>query len=233
MLKYINSKTSFIAGLIFGILILCTIGFFIVLGILLKDKGLEKDSANTNDAVVVQEDGQNIPQLTITKDDHVRGNKNASIVFFEYSDFECSFCARFHPNMKKLAEEFDDQIAWVYRHFPLRSIHQQAQPAAEASECVASLGGDSAFWKFIDELYDNIGNYSDALYSSLAREAGVDVKEFEACFKAGTFSDKVNNDYQSGLQNGVQGTPATFINGQLVPGAVSYEQLKTFVESQL
>jgi len=89
----------------------------------------------------------------ISEKDHVRGNRSAKIKLVEYSDFECPFCQRFHLTAKQVLDEYGNDVAWVYRHFPLDQLHPKARPTAEASECVYELGGDEAFWKFTDEVF--------------------------------------------------------------------------------
>lgn len=90
----------------------------------------------------------------VNESDHVRGKKDARISLIEYSDFECPFCARIHPRIQRVLDEYPNDVNWVYRHFPL-SIHRNAGPAAIASECVAQLKGNDAFWEFGDELFAN------------------------------------------------------------------------------
>tara|TARA_B100000508_G_scaffold59047_1_gene45827 strand:+ start:4318 stop:5124 length:807 start_codon:yes stop_codon:yes gene_type:complete len=85
----------------------------------------------------------------VTKDDHIKGSFDAPIKVVEYSDFDCPFCSRFHVSMTAVVENNDD-VAWVYRHFPLDQLHPQARAVARASECVAELGGNEAFWTFTD-----------------------------------------------------------------------------------
>lgn len=91
----------------------------------------------------------------VQDDDHIRGNPNADIVIVEYSDTECPFCKQFHETMKRVIEEYgaDGKVAWVYRHFPIPSLHPKAPKQAEALECAAEQGGNEVFWKYTDKLY--------------------------------------------------------------------------------
>lgn len=88
----------------------------------------------------------------VSADDHIRGDKNARILLVEYSDIQCPYCKRFHPTVNRALSDYNGQIAWVYRHFPLEGLHPLARPAAEATECAASMGGEDAFWKMLDKM---------------------------------------------------------------------------------
>lgn len=92
----------------------------------------------------------------VQENDHVRGNPNADIVIVEYSDTECPFCKQFHETMKRVIDEYgaDGKVAWVYRHFPIPSLHPKAQKEAEALECAAEQGGNEVFWKYADKVYE-------------------------------------------------------------------------------
>lgn len=87
----------------------------------------------------------------VTQDDHIRGNIDAKVVIIEYSDYDCPFCSRFHLSMSAIADKYDpSEVAWVYRHFPLESLHPNAPVIAQAAECVAKVAGEEAFWTFTD-----------------------------------------------------------------------------------
>jgi|AntRauTorcE11897_2_1112592.scaffolds.fasta_scaffold08011_3 protein-disulfide isomerase len=94
----------------------------------------------------------------VDDNDHIRGNIDAEVVLVEYSDFFCPFCSSFHDTMKQIVGTYEaDQVAWVYRHFPIPQLqgHEQAPLYAQASECVADLGGNDAFWSFSDSVFAN------------------------------------------------------------------------------
>ncbi len=82
------------------------------------------------------------------EDDHIRGSADAEVTIVEFSDFDCPFCQRFHPTLERAVEEYDGRVAWVYRHFPIEQLHPNAPALAVASECVAKLEGNDAFWEF-------------------------------------------------------------------------------------
>jgi len=89
----------------------------------------------------------------VSEADHLRGEKGAKITIVEYSDFDCPFCFRFHTTMQQVLDEYDGQVNWVYRDFPLPQLHPNAPKLAEAAECIASQNGEEAFWKFADAYY--------------------------------------------------------------------------------
>lgn len=179
--------------------------------------------------------------LAIRENDHVLGNRNAEIVFVEYSDPECPFCKRFHETMKQVMAEYgkDGKTAWVYRHFPL-SIHPKAPKEAEAMECAAELGGQDGFWKFADRIFEitpaNNG-LDPAELPKIAQYAGIDSAAFEACLASGKMAARVQTDFSDGVNIGIRGTPHTVIlntkTGKTVPigGALPFENVRTLYES--
>jgi len=87
--------------------------------------------------------------------DHIRGDMGASVKIIEYSDLECPFCKRFHPEMKSVVDQYGNGVAWIYRHLPLEQIHPSARPLAEGSECATELGGNDKFWEYVDYVFEN------------------------------------------------------------------------------
>ncbi len=170
----------------------------------------------------------------VTDEDWVRGDLDkAKVVMVEYSDYECPFCSRHHPTLQAMVDEFGDDVAWVYRHFPLTSIHPNATPAAVAAECAGELGGNDAFWDMTDGLFENISNLGPATYERLAGDLGLNANKFSECLDSGKYEQKVSDHQRGGAAAGVTGTPGTFINGQLVPGAVPEAQIRSIIEGLL
>ncbi len=192
-------------------------------------------SQPTNPTGKLSEDrAKALPKLS--ESDHVRGNKNAKVTLIEYSDLQCPYCKQFHPTALQVMEAYGDDVAWVYRHFPLDQIHPNARPSAEASECVASLGGNDAFWKFVDLVFAD-QTYLTNLQGA-AEKSGVNGAAFKTCYDAGKFKSLVESVYQDGMKAGVTGTPANFIvnsKGEvwLVPGALPFDRLKVTIDEAL
>lgn len=177
----------------------------------------------------------NLPE--VSDQDHIRGDKNAKLTLIEYSDLECPFCQRIHPTLNQMLDEYKGKVKWVYRHFPLDQIHPKARPAAEASECVAELGGEDAFWKFTDAIFENQQTALSDLAGTAAK-IGIDKTSFKKCLDSGKYKDKVEKQNQGGLRAGVTGTPGNFLldgkgNVYIIPGAVPYSTLKQVIEKAL
>lgn len=176
----------------------------------------------------------------VSDEDHIQGNKNAKVVLVEYSDFECPFCARFHPTAKQLKEEFGDQVAWVYRHYPL-SFHPNAQKSAEAVECVVEQKGKNSFWEFADKIFEENNKLGGTLTPETAKTValtmGINESQFDSCLSSGKYAQKVKDQMTDGSAAGITGTPGTIIlsgdSAELIPGAVPFEQAKAQIEKYL
>lgn len=177
----------------------------------------------------------------VTDKDHIKGNPDAPITLVVYSDYECPFCKRFHPTMIDLMKEYDGKIKWVYRQYPL-SFHQNAQKQAEASECVAELGGNDKFWDFTDKLFErttsNGVGFALEKLGPLAAEVGVDQTAFQTCLDSDKYAKYVQDSIANGSVGGVTGTPGTIIidskgNQQLLVGAQPIESFRAVLDPLL
>lgn len=177
------------------------------------------------------------------KDDHIRGNPDAPISLVEYSDFECPFCKRFHPSAAKLIEQNNGKVNWIYRHFPLDFHNPGAQMQAEASECAAKLGGNDAFWRYSDLIYQrtrsNGKGFPIGNLVPLAVEIGLAEEPFKECLHSDEMRERVQADYDNGVQSGITGTPGNiFINNKTgevyaASGALPVERLQVIVDALL
>jgi protein-disulfide isomerase len=177
----------------------------------------------------------------VSSDDHIIGNPDAKVVVVEYSDLECPFCKSFHETMHQAVANNDGDVAWVFRHYPIPQLHQKAFREAEATECAWEQGGDAAFWRYTDKIFE-ITPSNDGLEESelqeIAKGMELDMETFNICLSNGKFAEKIQADINDGGQAGVDGTPSSFIftNGKLVdtiPGALPYSAVKQKIDAAL
>jgi protein-disulfide isomerase/plastocyanin len=166
-------------------------------------------------------------------DDPVKGDADAPVTIIEFSDFQCPFCSRFYTDaLPQIEQEYINtgKVKLVYRDFPLESIHPQARPAAEAAECADDQG---KFWEFHDLLFENQQLLSDASYKQWASDLGLDENVFADCVDSNKHADEVTGDLDDGAAGGVTGTPAFFVNGQLLSGAQPFSAFQVAIEAAM
>lgn len=185
------------------------------------------------------------PAKVSIDDDPMKGNPNAPITIIEFSDYECPFCGRFYFNTLPLIEEnyIDTGKAnFVYRDFPIQSIHRNAATAAVAAECADDQG---MFWEFHDMIFENKSTWDklDGInllneFEQYAISLELNSDEFSSCLKSGKYLDEVRNDLQDGRDYGVDGTPGFFIGNDKIgyvelKGAQPYENFKKVIDDML
>ena len=151
----------------------------------------------------------------------------------EFSDFQCPFCGRFFEQTLPLIEERyikTGKVRFVYKDFPLESIHPQALPAASAARCAGEQG---KFWDYHDLIFNNQALLSDTNYKQWAEQLGLDMDDFSSCYDSGKYVNDIRADLQEGSRAGVQGTPGFLINGQLVSGAQPFANFEQVIEAEL
>lgn len=174
----------------------------------------------------------------VTEADYIRGNPNAPIVMIEYSDYDCPFCQQFHATMKQIMDEYGvtGHIAWVYRQYPLTQLHPNSPKISEAALCVGKLGGNEAFWKFTDTVY-NSRNIDEATnvtrLPDFAGTAGISESDFVSCLTSGETKETLVASIEDGFNAGVRSTPYTVLTvgdqQAVISGAQPYEVVKGIV----
>lgn len=198
---------------------------------------------NSNPVTSTPTAPKEIALRAVSSNEHILGNPDAKVVIVEYSDPECPFCKSFHATMKRIMSEYgaNGSVAWVYRHFPIPELHSKAPAEAEAMECAADLGGNTAFWKFADRLYE-ITSSNDGLdpteLPKIAAYVGLDSATFAKCTSERRTKAKVDADHADGVSAGARGTPYSVIitkNGDKVPleGALPYSDMKQILDTLL
>jgi diadenylate cyclase len=159
--------------------------------------------------------------------DHARGPEDAPVTLVMYGDYECPYCGGAHPMLKELQERVGAQVRFVFRHFPLDSVHPRARRAAQAAEAAASQG---RFWEIHDLLYERQGEVGEEDLMRYAAELGLDVGRFEEDLANDNHAWHIEEDRLGGDRAGVGGTPALFLNGVRYAGHLDLDGLLTTVE---
>ncbi len=167
--------------------------------------------------------------LTIEKDDHVRGSGPVTILV--YGDYECPYTRALELVIRQLRTRDGDSFRYVYRYFPLREIHPHAQLAAEAAESVYAIGGADAFWRMHDSLFADQYHLEAPDLEERATATGVNMRAYLTAMAAHKYADRVERDVQSGIANGVEGTPSIFINGERYRGKRDEGTLREAIKS--
>jgi protein-disulfide isomerase len=164
-------------------------------------------------------------------DDPGRGPEDAAVTIVEFSDFQCPYCARFQEEtLPQILSNYGDQVRFVYRDFPLTSLHANALKAAEASECADDQG---KYWEYHDLLFQNQTALDDESLKGYAASLELDTTAFDDCLASGKYTQEVAKDLQDGTEAGVQGTPSFFINGTPIRGAQPYQAFQAAIEAAL
>lgn len=240
----LQPKTAFKAGLFSGLGIVLAIGFFVLLGMMLNGKDFgNNNNGSDDDNIVANTNVNNDPAAPteivvsgLSDEDWVRGDKNAKITIVEFSDIDCPFCSRFHDTMRQVMTDYNGKVNWVYRHFPLTSLHPEAFKKAVAAECVGEQAGNDGVWTFLDKLFDGdetLANIADVA----ASVSGVNKNKFQECLDSDKYNSKIQSQSQEAQKAGGRGTPySVIISGNqkvAIPGALPYDSVKTSLDSIL
>ena len=158
----------------------------------------------------------------VTDDDHVRGRRDAPVVLVEYADYECPYCGRAYWAIKRLLEELGDEVAFVFRNFPVTEAHPRAENVAEALEAAAAQG---RFWEMHDWFYEHQHQLEGLDLERHARALGIDIERWKANLRDHACRDRVQRDVVGASEAGVTGTPTLFVNGLRYDGPPDFPSL--------
>lgn len=203
--------------IIFSAIVVLVLGGLIVYS-RLNSTSIDVSGVDANSIVAASDQNGNIG-------DHVYNDTESSVILVEYGDFQCPGCASAHPNVKTLLESYGDKISFVFRNFPLTSIHPNARAAASAAEAAGLQG---SYWEMHDLLYDNQTSWQNAsvderlnVFKAYAQEIGLDLAQFETDLASTNVSNKISFDVALGTSQGVDSTPSFFLNGEPLPDSAA------------
>lgn len=172
-----------------------------------------------------------LPQ--VGENDIVTGSADAKVTIVEYSDFECPYCKTFHQDVRQVAQSYGDQVRLVYKHLPL-SFHVQAENAAQASQCANEQG---KFSVYADHLFNKQTEWSKAKgtqkFKDYAWWLKLDYRAFAACLDSDRYKEKIAKDKAEADSLLISATPATFIGGTFVDGAIGQDDIKHIIDEEL
>jgi protein-disulfide isomerase len=164
----------------------------------------------------------------VSEADHIQGNPDAPIELLEYGDYQCPFCGRAYPIIKKLQREMGDKLKFVFRNFPLTNAHPQAMLAAMASEAAALQG---KFWPMHDILFEHQRRLTKPAIMGYAEELSLNIIKFESDIEDGEIQKAVELQFYGGMRSGVNATPGLFINGEKWNGSWEGDDLSIFIRN--
>lgn len=192
------------------IFITATIGLLLALVIYSKNNDIDVSNIDTNAIQAASTDNGNIG-------DHVYGNIDSTVTLINYGDFQCPGCGTTHKIIKPIVEQYRDQIRFVFRNFPLFSIHPNAKAAAGSAEAAGLQG---KFWEMHDMIYETQDSWSSLsstertnLFTKYAKDLGLDIKQFTADLNSNDITKKIAFDFALGQKAKVAATPTFFLNG--------------------
>ncbi len=171
----------------------------------------------------------------LTSKDYTQGPINAKVTLTEYADFECPACKAYYPVLKQLQKDYANKMLFVYRFFPLKSIHPNAINSAKAGYAAGLQG---KFWQMHDKLFDTQDTWAvlsepESTFISYAKSMGLNTTIFQKDYEAVSTESIVNNFYDTDVTLGLNSTPTFFLNGKLINNPTSYDEFKKIIDTAL
>jgi protein-disulfide isomerase len=169
-------------------------------------------------------------RVPVSPSDHILGAEYAQVTMVEYGDYQCPYCAEAFPIVELVRDHFESRLRFVFRHFPLTSVHPFAEQAAETTEFASTQG---LFWQMHGLLYENQLRLNVPTLLASAQALGLSEATLEAALANQTYAPKVQEYFLGGVRSGVNGTPAFFIQGVRHDGSYDYESLVATVSAAI
>lgn len=198
------------AWIIFAAVCLVTLGGLVVLS------NKDKIDVSSVDASKIQQANKSSGDIA----DHVFGKADSKVLLIEYGDFQCPGCGSAYPKVKAVTEKYKNQVGFVFRNFPLVSLHPNARAAAAAAEAAGLQG---KYWEMHDKLYESQESWSTAsssdrvnIFAGYASDLGLDTNKFKLDMADDKINQKISYDQAIGKKLDITGTPTLFLNGQAI-----------------
>ena len=158
-----------------------------------------------------------------------RGSAGPKVIVYEYSDFECPYCAAVQPTVEQVLRAYPNDVQLQYRYFPL-PIHPRAQPSAIAGVCATKQG---KFWEMHDRMFANQQALEDSDLRNYASQVGMNLTQFDSCYSSKEAADAVAADQSAGVAAGVVSTPTFIVGGSKVIGSQPFSKFKQAIDSEI
>ena len=169
-------------------------------------------------------------KVPVTPHDHIRGPADAAVTLVEYGDYECPHCGAINEIVNAVLKRFPRELRFVFRHFPLKEVHPNAQAAAEGAEFA---GAHDRFWEMHEGLYQNRDRLGRPLLLELARALGLSESDLQKALDTEEYAARIRADFRGGVRSGVNGTPTFFVDGRRHDGSFAFDGLVAAIESRL
>lgn len=204
-----------------AIVIACLLGLFGIYTITAKKDSGTKDSSSTT------------TQSSLSN--NVIGKNSKKVTLVEYGDFQCPACGQYHPIIKQLISEYQNDIQFQFRNFPLQQIHPNARAASRAAEAAAK---QNKYWEMHDLLYEQQSGWESSsstktIFEGYAKQLGLNVQKFSTDFASEAVNKTINADYEEGNKQGVTGTPTFFLQGKKIENPQTLDAFKKLIDQAI
>ena len=205
-----------------AIVIACLLGLFGIFTITSK-----KDSGTTGTG------STNSSKSSLSN--NVTGKNSKKVTLVEYGDFQCPACGQYHPIIKQLVTDYQNDIQFQFLNFPLQQIHPNARAAARAAEAAAK---QNKYWEMHDLLYEQQSSWETSsstktIFEGFAKQLGLNVQQFSTDFASSAVNSTINADYEEGNKLGVSGTPTFFLQGKKIENPQTLDAFKKLIDQAI